>query len=424
MKLISKFKNRIQNNFFQNVLTLATGTGLAQLIAIILMPILSRLYTQEAFGLLTSYTAIVTLLSSFVTLKYDTALVLPKEDRNAYALLKLSNGLTLILTFLSVLILFIPISYFSEYQGLQIMIGLGTILSVNYNNSSLWNIRFKQFKITSISKIIQILSVFVFQFILYSFFNLKGLVIGNILGVSVGGIYLIIARNIDYKIYKEISLEDMKTQAIRYIDFPKYFTISNFIMSLSANLPVLLFINYISYSELGLYGMAMTLIIQPVSLISGSFKSVILSYMAEKKNSNQKILKWYVKNISLLLTISIAGSIVIICFGEIIIEFFLGSTWKMTGTYIKMLVPLFIGMMIATPSIAATRVFELQKYGFIYSIVSLITRILTLLILFDFELSFSAVILTYSIVCLLLIVINNLIIYFKIKKHELLHQNL
>src|SRR5690554_5233805 len=138
------------SSLVRNASKLASGTIVAQIIAFITIPILTRLYSQEAFGLLAAFSAVVGFVSSFATLKYDTALVLPKEDRDAYTLLKLSNIVTLIITIICVLIMFLPVSYFKEYQGLQILIGIGVLLSVNYNNSALWNIRFKHFNSTSI----------------------------------------------------------------------------------------------------------------------------------------------------------------------------------------------------------------------------------------------------------------------------------
>lgn len=415
-------KNKIQNifksKFLQHVATLASGTAIAQFLGFAFIPVLSRTYSQEAFGLLASYSAMVGLVSSYATLKYDTALVLPKEDRSAYALLKLSNIIGLALTVLSFLVLFLPIPYFQEYKGLQLFIAFGAILSINYNNSALWNIRFKQFKITTFSKVIQTVAVFGFQMLLYKFFDLKGLIIGNVLGVLISGIYLIIFRKLDSSIYRSITIKDMKVEALRYIDFPKYFTLSNVILSLSSNLPILMFVKYISLAQLGIYGMAVRIIAQPVSLISESFRSVMLSYMAERRNKNQPILNWYLKMILYLFLASSFASIMVLLIGTQIVELFLGAEWVKAGIYIKMLIPMLIGMMISSPGTAAVRVFEMQKYTLNYSIVSLSVKAATLGLLFYYNIDFIYLILIYSIVSLLIIIGNNGVIIKKIYKYE------
>lgn len=417
--MIYRLRGLFRSNFVKNAGKLASGTVLAQLIAFMTIPILSRMYSQEAYGLLAVFSTVVAFISSFATLKYDTALVLPKEDKDAYTLLKLSNIATLVITFLCVILMFLPIPYFKQYEGLQVLIGIGVLLSVNYNNSVLWNIRHKQFTHTAISNVIQSIAIFIAQYSLYHYFELKGLIIGNVIGVSLAGIYLIINRKFDWRIYRGITKQNMLEQGKRYIDFPKYFTAANAILSLSSSLPVLLFVKYIPLSQIGVYGMALRIISQPVSLISNSIRSVILADMAERKNNNQSILKWYLKIFLGLFVISIFASFGLILLGDYIVSLFLGKEWVDAALYSKMLIPLLIGMMIASPGTAAIRVFEMQKYNFNYSIVSLVVKAVTLLGLFSWtNIDFEYIILIYAVVNFLLILGNNSIILMRVNKYE------
>lgn len=412
------FKSKIQSKFIKNVTVLASGTAVAQLCSFLFIPILSRMYTQEAFGILASYTAIVALISSYATLKYDTALILPKSDFDAYALLKLSNIVSVILIILSVVVLFLPISYFQEYKSMRVLIGVGAVLSVNFNNSALWNIRFKQFKITSFAKIIQVVFIFFFQLLFFAFFEFKGLVLGNLLGILVSGCYLIFTRKLDWNIYKDVGIRDLKKVALRYIDFPKYFTFSNIISSVNSNLPVFYFTKFMSLLQLGFYGMAIKIITQPVSLIAESFKSVILAHMTEKKNEGDKILKWYLKIVLVLFLISVLGSVVVFFCGDFIVKLFLGDKWINVGRYIKLLIPMLIGLMIATPATAAVRVFEMQKYSLLYSIGTLVLNLLCFFIFYFLKSQFSDIIFYSSIISLSLVVINHLFIVKKIITYE------
>lgn len=79
-----------KNEFLRNTGKLASGTAIAQILDITFIPILSRTYSQKAFCLLAAFFAVVGFISSYATRKYDTALILPKEDKVAYAILKLS----------------------------------------------------------------------------------------------------------------------------------------------------------------------------------------------------------------------------------------------------------------------------------------------------------------------------------------------
>ena len=417
--MIYKIKSVFKSSLVRNASKLASGTIVAQIIAFITIPILSRTYSQEAFGLLAIFSAVVAFISSFATLKYDTALVLPKDDKDAYTLLKLSNIATLIVTVICVSFMFLPIPYFKQYQGLQVLIGIGVLLSVNYNNSALWNIRYKQFNHTAISNVIQSIAIFLAQYLLYHYFELKGLIIGNVIGVFIAGIYLIINRDFDWKVYRTITKDNMREQGKRYIDFPKYFTAANAILSLSSSLPVLLFVKYIPLSQIGVYGIALRIISQPVSLIANSIRSVVLPDMAERKNQKKSILKWYIKIFSGLFVVSLLASLGLILLADYIVNIFLGKEWADAALYAKMLIPLLIGMMIASPGTAAIRVFEMQKYNFKYSIFSLVLKAMTLLGLFSWtNLDFEYIILIYAVVNLLIIVGNNSIILSRINIYE------
>ena len=211
----------------------------------------------------------------------------------------------------------------------------------------------------------------------------------------------------------------MLEQGRRYIDFPKYFTASNAILSFSASLPIIMFVKYIPLAQIGVYGMALRIISQPIGLVANSIRSVILADMAKRKNNNQPILKWYLKIFTGLFIISVLASLGLIVLGDFIVDLFLGKEWADASLYAKMLIPLLIGMMVASPGIAAVRVFEMQKYNFKYSIVSLLLKAITLFGLFTWSvIEFEYIILIYALVNLLLIVGNNSVILAKIKRYE------
>ena len=86
-----------QSAYARNVLTLMTGTTLAQAIPIAISPILTRLYSPEDFGTFGLYMAIVAIASVLVTGRYELAILLPKRDRDAMHILALPISLLLLL---------------------------------------------------------------------------------------------------------------------------------------------------------------------------------------------------------------------------------------------------------------------------------------------------------------------------------------
>ena len=77
------------SDFSRNVGLLAGSTALAQAIALLTSPILTRIYTPEDFGVLAVFTSFLTMLTVVATLRYDMAIPLPEHDDEAVCVLHL-----------------------------------------------------------------------------------------------------------------------------------------------------------------------------------------------------------------------------------------------------------------------------------------------------------------------------------------------
>ena len=98
--------NRFQpkSEFSQNVLTLMTGSTLSQAIPIAISPILTRIYTPEDFGLYAVYIAIITILGTIVSGRYELAIMLPKKDEDAINIFALGLVITICLTVITTIL--------------------------------------------------------------------------------------------------------------------------------------------------------------------------------------------------------------------------------------------------------------------------------------------------------------------------------
>src|SRR5699024_887504 len=91
--------------FVRNVIVLASGTAAAQMIAMALSPVITRLYGPEAYGLMGAFMAIVNIVAPVAALTYPISIVLPKKDQDAKGLIRLSIIISLIIAIISFLIL-------------------------------------------------------------------------------------------------------------------------------------------------------------------------------------------------------------------------------------------------------------------------------------------------------------------------------
>ena len=79
--MLTKLKPK--SEFSHNVLTLMTGTTIAQAIPIAISPILTRIYTPKDFGLYGLFISIIMVLSSIISARYELAIMLPVKDEDA-----------------------------------------------------------------------------------------------------------------------------------------------------------------------------------------------------------------------------------------------------------------------------------------------------------------------------------------------------
>ena len=74
---------RPKSEFSRDVLTLMTGSTIAQAIPIAITPILTRLYMPEDFGVLALFVAVTAILGSIANGCYEFAIMLPEQDEDS-----------------------------------------------------------------------------------------------------------------------------------------------------------------------------------------------------------------------------------------------------------------------------------------------------------------------------------------------------
>ena len=106
--MFQALRNIWENEFFKNVATLISGTTFAQAFSVIIYIFLSRIYTEEDFGVFGLYMNILNITIIFSTAKYELAILLPKSDRESVNLLGLSGlismGVSLLLLLIVILL--------------------------------------------------------------------------------------------------------------------------------------------------------------------------------------------------------------------------------------------------------------------------------------------------------------------------------
>src|SRR5699024_711531 len=102
-------KNRLikfsKKPFVRNVIILASDTAAAKIIAMDLSPIITRLYGPEAYDLMRTYMAIISIVTPITALTYPRAIVLTKSNKDAKGIIRLSIIITRSISIRSLIIL-------------------------------------------------------------------------------------------------------------------------------------------------------------------------------------------------------------------------------------------------------------------------------------------------------------------------------
>ena len=108
--MLKRFKPK--SEFNRNILTLMTGTTIAQAIPIAISPILTRIYTPEDFGIFAIFLAITLIIGSIANGRYELAIMIPKKDEDAINIFALGFIITTSISLLLLVLVLIFQKYF------------------------------------------------------------------------------------------------------------------------------------------------------------------------------------------------------------------------------------------------------------------------------------------------------------------------
>ncbi len=381
-----KFKKIFGNEVFKNIMTLFSGSTLAQLIPFLIYPLLSRLYTPEEFGTLALFSSLMVILSIFSTLKYDLAIMLPEEKGKAINIAGFCLffiGVFWVLISVIVLIFGNQITQILGDEGLYPWIYLLPFSVVFFSSfqvlTAVMN-RQKSYTAMATSRVLQSITASGTKLSGgFLKFGSVGLIIGSVFGHLVSSAYLFIRFIKSNKNWlKIISKRTIKEQLIKYNRFPKFSMLHFLFNSLSAALPIFIFTRFFTGHDTGLYSMSYNLIFIPVSLFSGAVGQVLYQNISEKFNLKQRLtplVKDTTITIALVFLIPFA---VLFVFSPAILGFVLGEEWSTSGEYQRIILPWLFMVLLSAPLSFIPNIFGRQKKTMLIEFVSFVFRFIAL----------------------------------------------
>ncbi|MFQ4147214.1 oligosaccharide flippase family protein [Arthrobacter sp. LAPM80] len=179
-----------RSEFLRHIVTLLTGTAAAQLLMLLLTPVLSRLYSPEAYGLFSLYSSIVATVTVIAALRYDMAIMLPKSDADAKVLKKGVSRLILAVSITATLVCGIGAPLIADAMGKPELapwlwlVGLSIFTLAEISALTYWLNRRSDYKAIGINRVLQSGGTAIAQLLLAlgKIGGVAGLILGTLIG--------------------------------------------------------------------------------------------------------------------------------------------------------------------------------------------------------------------------------------------------
>lgn len=371
--MIKKIKEKLLgiSKTKKNILVLTSGSVIGQGLVIAASPILGRLYTQEAFGLLALYTSFATIFASLFTGKYEQAIFHPKDDSKALNLLFFTISLSGVFSFLLLIGLLlihychIEIKSLVTFGKFVFLIPISTFSIGFYSCFQLWFQRKEEYKMTSLASILQSLIVIIGNFLFFFIgYKVNGLLMGYFFSLILPIIFLLYffyKNNYIKNEHKKINIPNALAAAKEYINFPKYILASEFVLTLSQQFFPILIATLYSSSIVGLYSFSNRILRIPSILISNSVWGVYRNEAVKVLMNKQERVNLYLKTLKNLFLWGIGPFLFLGIFGKYLFIFVFGSSWEKSGLYAQIMALYLFSEFISYPLSSTFVIFNKQR---------------------------------------------------------------
>jgi len=383
--MLKGLRNRyLESDFVRNLAVMLTGNGLSLIIPFILAPLLTRIYSPEDFGGFELFARFLLPLAAISALRYEFAIVLPKDEEEADGVMKLCLHILIWVTLFSAFV-FIPFRDFwgdlTDNQTLPSLLWwmpagvffTGLLMILNQ-----YMVRRRMYKDLAGNKVWATSSNHISKYL----FGLKwasptGLVAGHILG-NVAPVISLFAKN---KMFRQIQVAwqcktPLKLILRKYRNFPLYSAPHSFYEE--AHRAALFVVISAYYGEviLGLFAITIRYLRIPVQVFGSSLSQVFIPGLAQDFNEGKNIRSKVMRIMRLNGLIGFVPFAILFFYGGPIFAFVFGSEWADAGVYAEIMAPWLFFNFITSPVSLLTTIVSKQKEFLIITVIGTLSALM------------------------------------------------
>jgi O-antigen/teichoic acid export membrane protein len=372
----------------KDIFSLISFASIGNLIPIISLPFLVKLYSPEQFGQVTLYTVFLIIFSNILSLKYDQAILVSKNKDETITLFLSSLFLTIFSSILILAIVLLTSLFLNFSLDNLFLIFFGIIFQFLTSTIFIYHNRNMSISFMNLSQSLPLILYVLIAFILPVFNLDQPLVFARLSSLFFSVIILIFGIYSDFINYK-FSLEKSKKVLKEYINYPKNILPSKAINMISIN-SIDIFISILfGNAILGIFSISRRIVSIPEMVISRPLETYFRRMVFTNNTLNKKKLEItffkYLKNISIS---SLFVYLSLVFIAPIILPYiFTGKEW---GNIIPVVTVLSLGYTVSfvvVPFMSVFRILKIEKYEMIFQTVFFfaISVLFTSVIVFDLK---------------------------------------
>ncbi|POZ61363.1 lipopolysaccharide biosynthesis protein [Chromobacterium alticapitis] len=367
-----------KTGFVRHVITLVTGAAVAQVVPLLVSPLITRLYNPHEVGIQTVYVSWMSTLAVLATARYEMAIVLPAEEKRAGNLMGLSLLCAAALAMLIALVVMLGgHSHIAAHLGAPaleswlVLLPLSVLLAGLMQAWTNWNNRQRRYQANANGRMAQSFGMAGTQLLAgWLGAGAGGLILGQLAG-QIGSVLAQAWTDMKARFAwrRDVTRQGMREAAIAYIEFPKINAPHALSTALLDSATLVALTMLAGTSAVGMYGLMMRVLKLPAAFIGQAVAQVAYKELAEARNQDQPLRPILRKMMLTLFGMAIFPFLVIQIFGEPLFTLVFGAAWSEAGRYAEAMSLFILFHFVASPLGMVPPVINRQRFAFFLSLV-------------------------------------------------------
>jgi O-antigen/teichoic acid export membrane protein len=362
--------------FAQSVSILVGGTAMAQAIAVVASPVLTRVYRPSDFGALQVFISLTGFVMVIAAGRYEFALLLPEEEQSSFDLLGVAIACVCLSTAMTATV--VAVVHWHPWMlpaGVLVLKGYLWLLPVSVFGGGLYQalsyraMRQNAYRQIAVTKLTQVAAMVAVQLA-------AGLVIRGPMGLLTGdavgritgsGRFLrALWRNHVVQV-RGIRVPRMVRLAVHYRDYPLVSTWGGLLNASGLALPALFLAACYGAQYTGWFALVNRVLGVPTALIGASIAQVYTSQAATLSRTDpQRLLYIFLETTRRMLYLGLVPCALFTLFAPWIFQTIFGRVWREAGEYARYLAFMCYAGFINSPVTLTLSVLQRQRTQFVW----------------------------------------------------------